>query len=277
MPQPLHHLHHVLGHLALGVGSVVRGRLGLVRAAVAAQIGAHDSEALRQPRRHRVPHGVRLRVAVQQQQRRPRPAAPQPDRPGARRHMLQRKSRKDHQAPFPAPRRMRRLPVAGDVDAAAQPHAALGLHVIEKPRQRRRPSRAADEPAVEADRHHLRRTGAPLLVEQVEAVLEVGEELVARVEPLRGGKAHVVGIERVGHDQVRPARTLDPVGQIVGIGVGGVEEAALLHDDARRVRGAAALVEAERTLAGDARCGCGSPRGCGRARRPPRSPCTRST
>ena len=40
-------------------------------------------------------------------------------------------------------------------------------------------------------------------VEHVEGVLQVREELLAGVEPLRRGEAHVVGIERVGHDQVR--------------------------------------------------------------------------
>ena len=42
---------------------------GFARIAVAAQVRGHDGEALRQPRRHLVPDGVRLRIAVQQEQR----------------------------------------------------------------------------------------------------------------------------------------------------------------------------------------------------------------
>ena len=79
-----HDLDHVLRHRALGVGGVLRvgGRLAAV--AVAAQVGADDGEALGQRRRHAVPHGVGLRIAVQEQERRPRAADPRPDRGLAR-------------------------------------------------------------------------------------------------------------------------------------------------------------------------------------------------
>src|SRR5579872_1024084 len=43
---------------------------GLIAVAVAAQIGCHDSEVLRQHRRDFVPHHVRLRIAVKKQKRR---------------------------------------------------------------------------------------------------------------------------------------------------------------------------------------------------------------
>ena len=42
-----------------------------------------------------------------------------------------------------------------------------------------------------------------LRVQHVERVLQVGEELLAAVETLRRDEAHVVGVERVGHDQQR--------------------------------------------------------------------------
>ncbi|EWS52517.1 hypothetical protein X551_04696 [Methylibium sp. T29] len=69
--QRAHHAHHVGRHRALAVvGVVVRaGRLG--RAAVAAQVGHHQPVAVGQPLRRAMPDRVRLRVAVQQQQRRP--------------------------------------------------------------------------------------------------------------------------------------------------------------------------------------------------------------
>ena len=43
MPEALHHLDHVLGHLLLGVGRVVGRRLRLERAAVAPQVRADDA------------------------------------------------------------------------------------------------------------------------------------------------------------------------------------------------------------------------------------------
>jgi hypothetical protein len=63
----LHHLDHVLRHRPLGVGRMILGRLGLERAAVAAQVGRDHGEALGQRRPDAVPHRMRLWIAVQQQ------------------------------------------------------------------------------------------------------------------------------------------------------------------------------------------------------------------
>ena len=71
MPELLHQRHHVARHLGLGIGRVVRRRAGLEGAAIAAQVGAIDGEAVGQRRRDAMPHRMGLRVAVQQQQRRP--------------------------------------------------------------------------------------------------------------------------------------------------------------------------------------------------------------
>ena len=62
-----------------------------------------------------------------------------------------------------------------------EPDARRGPGVVEEPRERRGPARPPDQPAVQADRHHLRRAGRALRVEHVEAVLEVGVEVVAVV------------------------------------------------------------------------------------------------
>ena len=69
--QPLHHGHHVLRHGALGIGRMVGVDGRAAAAAVAAQIGAHDRELAGEQRRDVAPHQVRLREAVQQEQRRP--------------------------------------------------------------------------------------------------------------------------------------------------------------------------------------------------------------
>ena len=62
----LHDLDHHFGHRALVVGRVGGVRLGHRRPAVAGQVGDHQSEALRQDRRHAMPHNIGLRVAMQQ-------------------------------------------------------------------------------------------------------------------------------------------------------------------------------------------------------------------
>ena len=83
-------------HGLLGVGRVI-GRGGrLERTAVAAQVGTDHGEALGQLRRHGVPHGVRLRVAVQEQQRRTGAAAAQPDRAVLGADVLEREAGKEH-------------------------------------------------------------------------------------------------------------------------------------------------------------------------------------
>ena len=66
--------------------------------------------------------------------------------------------------------------------------------------------RTADDAAVQADRQHLRRIESRRIaftIQHVEGVLQIVEELRARVEALRGREAHVVRIERVGHDEMR--------------------------------------------------------------------------
>ena len=110
---------------------------------------------------------------------------------------------------FPRRRvRMRRDPVPRDVDATRNPDAVVPLHVVEETRERRDPSRAPDEPAMQADRQHLRRVEAARIafaVERVERVAQVREELLAAVESLRRREAHVVGVERIRHDEMRLA------------------------------------------------------------------------
>ena len=103
---------------------------------------------------------------------------------------------------------------------------------------------------MQANREHFWGRRA-LGVKRIERVLEIGEELIARREALRRREPHVVGIERVGHYELRPPRSLDPIGQVVGVGVGAIEEAALLHAERERVDRRAPLVEPKRALADD--------------------------
>ena len=83
-PELPHHRDHVARHRALRVRLVVGRRRRLRALAVAAQVGRDHGVLVREPRRHRVPHRVRLRVPVEQEEGRPAAAAAQADRRLAR-------------------------------------------------------------------------------------------------------------------------------------------------------------------------------------------------
>lgn len=106
---------------------------------------------------------------------------------------------------------------------------------------------------MQADGHHLGRAFLTLAIENVETVFQIGEELVAGIKALWRGETHVVCVQRIGHDQVRAFRAFYPIGQFVGIGIGGIEEAAFLHHQLQRVVGGLALIDAERARAGNFR------------------------
>lgn len=114
-------------------------------------------------------------------------------------------------------------PMAGNVGASAHPHRVTRGDVVKKAREARGPARMADDPGVEAYRHHLRR-GRAFGIEHVEGILQIDEEVV-------GGRHRstdelgVVVDQTIGDDQVRLAADRDPVGQLVIVGVGIVEEA----------------------------------------------------
>jgi hypothetical protein len=76
----LHDLDLVPRHRPLRVARVVCAAVGLRAVAVATQVCRDDREALGEARRHLVPHGVRLRVAVEKKHRRARPAPDEVDR-----------------------------------------------------------------------------------------------------------------------------------------------------------------------------------------------------
>src|SRR5579885_2847253 len=68
-------------------------------------------------------------------------------------------------------------PMARDVDPPADPEPRVLQRIVEEAGQRRGAPGPADEPAVQAHRHHARRARA-LGIEHVEAVLQIGVELV---------------------------------------------------------------------------------------------------
>lgn len=76
------------------------------------------------------------------------------------------------------------------------------------------------------------------------------EKLFAGRKVARTGKAHVVLAQRVGDDQVRLVPVLErPIGEIVGVAVAIVLEAAFFDDQAAGVATGFALVHAHGTFA----------------------------
>ncbi len=97
---------------------------------------------------------------------------------------------------------MPRDPVPRDVHAPAHPDPVVPFDVIEKTEQSRKPAGPPQKPAMHADGEHLRVLRA-LGVQDIESVAQIGEELLAGIEALRGGEPHVVGVEGVRDDEVR--------------------------------------------------------------------------
>src|SRR5215212_9508200 len=71
--KPLHHGHHVLRHGSLRIWRMVPGGGRAAAAPVAAKIDADNRKVAGKQRRDAAPHQVRLRKAVQQENRRPGP------------------------------------------------------------------------------------------------------------------------------------------------------------------------------------------------------------
>ena len=128
-----------------------------------------------------------------------------------------------------SPRRVHFAPVAGDIDSACHPNLVVALHIIEKFFERERTARPTDEAAVKTYIHQLRCAFCTLAIEIIEIVFEVGVEMLARVETLRRGKAHIIRIKRIGNDEMRTLRAMNPIRKIIRISVGRIEKAALLH------------------------------------------------
>ena len=70
----------------------------------------------------------------------------------------------------------------GDFAAPGEPHAVMGLRVIEEAQNSAGAARTADQAVVQADRHHFGMLGA-LGVKRVETVAQIGEEIARRITP----------------------------------------------------------------------------------------------
>src|SRR6516162_9548883 len=106
------------------------------------------------------------------------------------------------------------------------------------------------------DRHHLRSLLA-FGVQHVERIPQIGEEMLRRVESLSRCEPHVVRIEGVGYDQVRPhlaLRCFDfrPEWQVVPVIIRVIQKAAVLHHKAPSIWAIPSGVPTTRWLIGQA-------------------------
>ena len=145
--------------------------------------------------------------------------------------------------------RMGRGPVMRNINAACKPHIRMGFCIFHKPTQGRHATGTTDQTAMQPDGHHFGRSRLPLGIKRIKRILEVIEKLVARVEPLRRGKAHIIGIQRIGYDQLIAPLNRHPIGQIIIIGVGNIIKPALLRDQGDRVDRTAPRIPSARTFA----------------------------
>mmetsp|Transcript_16133 Transcript_16133/g.40685 ORF Transcript_16133/g.40685 Transcript_16133/m.40685 type:complete len:322 (-) Transcript_16133:24-989(-) len=140
------------------------------------------------------------------------------------------------------------VPVVTNGIPPANPHLLVALDIVEKLGKPQRPPRPPHDAAVQPNRHHLGCRG-PLCVQHVKGVFKVGEEPLA-LERL--GEAHVVAVERVGDDEEGPPEGEVPVGEVIGVAVRVVQEAAFLGHEAEGVGAGLALVDAHRARPSDA-------------------------
>jgi len=92
------------------------------------------------------------------------------------------------------------MPMPGDIDTSTHPHLVMSRHMIEEKLQPAQPGRPAHDAAMQTNVEQLRAISA-LGVQHIECIFQIGEKLLAVVETLGSGEAHVVGIEGVGNHQ----------------------------------------------------------------------------
>src|SRR5690606_27097456 len=102
-------------------------------------------------------------------------------------------------------------PMLGNGEAGWHPDLVEALDVVEEFPEALITAGLADEAAMQANGHHLGRTGLPLGIEAVETVLEEGEIFLAIVEARPGDEAHVIGGKGIGNNQLRLAADDFPI------------------------------------------------------------------
>src|SRR5579872_4617278 len=146
-------------------------------------------------------------------------------------------------------RRVLLAPMFGDVAAGAEPNAVATARIVQEFDQAGRLAGPADQPVVQRDAHQLRALGA-LVIEQVEAVDQILRKFIGGAEAGIAVETVVVGLERIGNDEMSAAADLDPEGQLVAEIVAIVRKAAMLDQKSARVDAWPAVEPSDRRRAG---------------------------
>src|SRR5262249_55099430 len=120
------------------------------------------------------------------------------------------------------------VPMLGDIASRAEPDAVVTADMFQEPDQPGRLARSPDQAIVQADAHQLRCLRS-LRVEKIERVDHVAGEIVRTTEAGIAIEPVVVGLERIGNDEMAAASDLHPIGELVVESVAVIEEAAGLH------------------------------------------------
>ena len=122
-----------------------------------------------------------------------------------------------------------------DVCPSADPNSIVFEDVVDQALQPGSSARTSNDAPVKADRKHLRASHLALPPQHVEGIATVLFPFLAGRETPDSCKTHVVGVHRVGHDEVAAPGDCGPVGKIVSVGVGVVEEPAVLDNQSSSV------------------------------------------
>mmetsp|Transcript_18399 Transcript_18399/g.29789 ORF Transcript_18399/g.29789 Transcript_18399/m.29789 type:complete len:294 (+) Transcript_18399:2406-3287(+) len=132
-------------------------------------------------------------------------------------------------------------PMGRNISPPRTPHTFMPPHIFDKAAQCLHPPRPAHQTAMQTHRHHRRPAFDTFGIKRIKGIAQIGIELIACIEPLRRGKAHVVAIQRIRDDQLIALARLGPIGQIVIIGVTDPVKAQLRRQSHRVLRRAAGI------------------------------------
>ena len=126
----------------------------------------------------------------------------------------------------------------------------MALHMIKEFLQPGKTGRPPDKTAMQPYRHHLW-GGIALGIQRIECINQIGGKLVPGMKALCRGKAHVVGVQRIGDNQMRAVGLATPERQVIGIVICIIQKAAFLGDKHARMLRCAARIPAQRAGAAD--------------------------
>ena len=107
-------------------------------------------------------------------------------------------------------------PVIGNIDSPRNPDLVMRHDMIQEFDQSGKSRWPPNQPAMQPDRQHLWRRCA-LGIKNIKRINQILGKLIARMKPLRSGKAHIIRIQRIRNNQMRRFHLRRPEWQIIRI------------------------------------------------------------